>query len=109
MKTALAALALGCCVAATPAFADTHYLRGQRLTDTLSGQTFTWRDGTSSTYGADGSYVFRGRKVLTGSWRVAGDRVCVRFSARARDCGRYFYKGDALYARTSAGKIYRAK
>ena len=91
-----------------PANAAT-YLSGQKLADTLSGKTYTWYDGSTSTYHPNGSYVFSGQSVIEGSWAVKGDRVCVTFSSGGAECSNYYYQGGALYARTAAGKRIRAQ
>ena len=106
MRTCVMALMFALFVA--PASAKS-YLSGQKLTDTVSGRTFTWPDGSKSTYNADGHYVFSGRSTVEGVWEVKGAWVCVTFHSGKAECGKYFYRNSALYARTAAGKIYRAR
>jgi hypothetical protein len=100
-------LVLALALVATPALAS-GYLSGEKLADTISGTTYTWYDGSTSTYNSDRSYVFRGTTDLHGTWRVKGNQVCVTFDSGARECAKYMYKRNALYALTSAGKWLKA-
>jgi len=106
MSTSVIALVFAFFVA--PASAKS-YLSGQKLTDTISGRTFTWPDGSKSSYNADGHYVFSGKSTIEGTWEVKGALVCVTFHSGKAECGKYFYRNSALYARTAAGKSYRAR
>lgn len=101
-------IALMIAVAATPAMAHST-LSGNRLIHILSGRTYTWPNGSTSTYGGDGSYVFEGKTMITGTWAVTGHNVCVTFTAGGVECARFYYRHGSLYALTAKGTSYRAR